>query len=90
MKNELLALIDSALTDIHPMALAGMEPAQSIERQLVWCREFASSGKQGPIPGPFSMGLIATREFDMYGDQPELASLINRIQRFVEAELPRI
>jgi hypothetical protein len=36
------------------------------------------------------MGLIATREFDMYGNQPELASLINRIQRFVEAELARV
>jgi hypothetical protein len=33
------------------------------------------------------MGLIATREFDMYGDQPELASLINSVQREVERAL---
>jgi hypothetical protein len=33
------------------------------------------------------MGLIATRELDMYGDMPELADLINRIQREVENAL---
>lgn len=30
------------------------------------------------------MGLIATREFDMWGDKPELAALINQIQRAFE------
>lgn len=30
------------------------------------------------------MGLIATREFDMWGDNPEFAALINQIQRAVE------
>jgi hypothetical protein len=33
------------------------------------------------------MGLIATRELDMYGDRPELAELINRIQQEVERAL---
>ena len=33
------------------------------------------------------MGLIATREFDMYGDKPELASLINSVQRETEQAL---
>lgn len=28
-------------------------------------------------PGPLSMGLIATRELDMYGNKPDLALLIN-------------
>jgi len=32
------------------------------------------------MPGPLTMGLIATREFDMYGDNPALAGLINEIQ----------
>jgi hypothetical protein len=32
------------------------------------------------------MGLIAVREFDMYGDMPELASLINKVRRLVEAK----
>jgi hypothetical protein len=31
------------------------------------------------------MGLIATRELDMYGDQPDLALLINEIQGAVES-----
>jgi hypothetical protein len=30
------------------------------------------------------MGLIATREFDTWGDNPELAALINQIQRAFE------
>jgi hypothetical protein len=33
------------------------------------------------------MGLIATRELDMYGHRPELAELINRIQQEVERAL---
>ena len=35
------------------------------------------------------MGLIATREFDMYGDRAELASLINEVQREAEDLLGR-
>ena len=35
------------------------------------------------------MGLIATREFDMYGDRPELALLINEVQREAEALFAR-
>jgi len=33
------------------------------------------------------MGLIATRELDMYGYQPQLASLINQVQEEVERVL---
>jgi hypothetical protein len=33
------------------------------------------------------MGLVAVREFDMYGDRPELSTLINEIQRRIEAKL---
>jgi hypothetical protein len=33
------------------------------------------------------MSLIAVREFDMYGDKPELAALISKVQRLVEERL---
>jgi hypothetical protein len=39
------------------------------------------------MPGPFSMALIAVREFDMYGDDPDLAALIGKVQRVMEARL---
>ena len=35
------------------------------------------------------LGLIAVREFDMYGDRPDLSALINKVQRLIEDKLPR-
>lgn len=87
MDNALLAQIENALAQIVPMDEAGWAPAQSMRRQLMWCRAFVLEEPREPMPGPFSMGLMATREFDMYGQDPELASLINEIQRAVEAGL---
>lgn len=87
MSDALLEMIDAALTDICPSAAQSFEPAVSIERQLKWCRDFVQGNSQEDRPGPFSMGLIATREFDMYGDQPELAALINEVQGLIEAKL---
>ena len=87
MKTVILELANEALAQIVPMAGAGWEPAQSIERQLRWCIGFASDLPTEPRPGPFTMGLIATRELDIYGDQPDLALLINHVQKEVEHAL---
>ncbi|HJV01868.1 MAG TPA: hypothetical protein VJ752_15100 [Burkholderiaceae bacterium] len=87
MNIAILDLANEALAQISPMAEAGWAPAQSIERQLRWCVGFASDQATEPRPGPFTMGLIATRELDMYGDQPELASLINQVQKEIERVL---
>lgn len=84
MNPQLTQLAERALAQIEPMAAQGWAPAESILRQLQWCLAFARGEEAGPVPGPFSMGLIATREFDMYGDQPDLALLINQIQAEVE------
>ena len=81
MHASLLTKARAALTQVEPMAAHSWGPAESIARQLRWCVAFATGEPREPRPGPFSMGLIATREFDMYGDQPELASLINEVQR---------
>ena len=83
----LLQLIDDALREIRPLAARSFAPAVSIERQLDWCRRFELGLPGEPRPGPFSMGLIAVREFDMYGDRPELSSLVNEVQRRIEARL---
>lgn len=82
-----LAKIDEALARIEPMAEAGWGPAQSIARQLRWCRALALDEPREERPGPFSMGLIATRNFDMWGDEPELASLINEVERLANVRL---
>ncbi|UVH59265.1 immunity protein Tsi6 family protein [Variovorax paradoxus] len=89
MKEALLEKIDAALAEIRPMAAQSFEPAISIERQLRWCRNFVLGGSQNDRPGSFSMGLIAVREFDMYGDRPELAALINDVQGLMQAKLGR-
>jgi hypothetical protein len=57
---------------------------QSIHRQLLWCRAQISGEPSEPKQGPFTMGLIATRELDMWGDKPELAVLTNQIQHAFE------
>jgi hypothetical protein len=82
-----LAKIDEALAQIVPMAQAGWPPAHSIERQLRWCRAFALGEAREERPGHFSMGTIATRELDMWGSEPELASLINEVERLAEIRL---
>jgi hypothetical protein len=87
MNEDLLTKAQMALAQVESMAGHGWAPAESIARQLRWCVAFASGLPHEERPGPFSMGLIATRELDMYGDKPELASLINEVQRDVENAL---
>ncbi|MBM3620959.1 MAG: hypothetical protein FJX20_09735 [Alphaproteobacteria bacterium] len=82
-----LAKIDEALAQIEPMAAAGLGVAESILRQLRWCRAFALGEPREERPGPFSMGMIATRNFDMWGSEPELASLINEVERLANIRL---
>ncbi|HUH55806.1 MAG TPA: hypothetical protein VLZ32_08750 [Rhodanobacter sp.] len=87
MRGPLLTMARSALEQVEPLAAQGWAPAQSIAQQLRWCVAFASGQPGQDRPGPFSMGLIATRELDMYGDRPELAELINQVQQEVERAL---
>lgn len=81
---ELLLKIDAALSAIGPLTAPTRPNVQSIRRQLKWCRAQISGESSEPKQGPLTMGLIATREFDMWGDNPELAALINQIQRAFE------
>jgi hypothetical protein len=81
---ELLLKIDAALSAIEPMLASTWPHAQSIYRQLTWGRAQISGEPSERKQGPLTMGLIATRELDMWGDSPELAALINQIQRAFE------
>ena len=91
MTDSLLDEIDRALSELSEVERAGEDAptvVASLRRQLAWCRAFVATGREPePRPGPFSMGLMATREYDMYGQRPELAALINRIQYAVESRL---
>ena len=91
MVDSLLADIDCALAELTAVERAGEEDATllaSLRRQLAWCRAFVATGREPESrPGPFSMGLMATRQFDMYGQRPALAALINEVQRAVEARM---
>ena len=89
LRVSLLAKAQAALTQIEPMAAHGWGPAESIARQLRWSVAFAANEPREERPGPCSMELIATREFGMYGDRTELASLINEVQRETETLLAR-
>lgn len=81
----LLRKIQSAIQQIQPLSSKGWPPGQSILRQLAWCEGFVSGCPSDTAPGPLSMGLIAIRELDMYGDKPDLALLISDIQDAVNA-----
>ena len=87
MNSILLEKAQKALKVVEPMLNKGWPPAESIARQLRWCIAFASDEPREKRPGKFSMGLVATREFDMWGNNPELALLINEVQKEAERAL---
>jgi hypothetical protein len=79
--------IDRALEALREHAGGGgpQEVVASLQRQLEWCRGYVGGAEMPERPGRFSMGLLATRELDMYGGRPELAALINEIEHKVTA-----
>lgn len=90
MTDPLAADVERALESLRVAAAEGScssRIADILQRQLEWCRSYLSGAEVPERPGPFSMGLIATRELDMHGDRPELAALINAIQGQVNARI---
>ena len=73
--------IDSALKSLETYRATDTHQAESICRQLEWCKSAILGNACEHAPGPLTMGIIATREFDMWGNEPELAECINEIQR---------
>lgn len=80
MSGLLIQKAKQALAEIEPMEAKNFPPAESIARQLRWCIALFENKPEEEMLGLLTMGLIASREFDMYGDNPQLAQLINEIQ----------
>lgn len=79
-RNQLLDKIDLALKGIQPDFERGLCQTPSLHAQLLWCRGRLLGELVEHAKGPLTMGLIATREYDMWGDQPDLAFLIYELQ----------
>lgn len=82
--------IERALEALRDPSIAhGYSPkvVDSLGRQLEWCRDYVTGSSDAARPGPFSMGLMSTREFDMHGSHPDLAELINSIEGRMDARL---
>lgn len=90
MHAELAEKARAALMLIEPLAAQGDEVAVSIERQLRWCLALARDERPAVPGGPFSMGLMATREYDMWGDQPEIARAVNAAEFIAAPMLDRM
>lgn len=78
---ELLRRVEEALEGIEQEGGDAFPPMASVKRQLLWCRAHLRGEGPGAHPGPFDMGLIAMRELDMYGDNPDLALEVYQIER---------
>lgn len=63
-------------------------PAESIARQLRWCLAAELGQEKKARFGPFTIGLIAAREFDRHGDRPELAAAACDIERQAKKAFP--
>ena len=84
---ELLIRIEEALAGVEQEGGDAFPPMASVKRQLLWCRGYLRGEAVGGPPGPFTMGTIAMRELDMYGDNPDLALEVYEIEKEVTALL---
>jgi hypothetical protein len=82
---ELLSRIEEALAGVEQEGGDAFPPLASVKRQLLWCRAYLRGEETPARPGPFTMGAIAMRELDMYGDNPDLALEVYQIERELEA-----
>ena len=86
-KEKLLKDIDALLARLSDYRRSGLYQSESICIQLEWCKDRLSGKLDEAAPGPLTMGLIATREFDMWGSEPELAEEVNRIEKLAHRAL---
>jgi len=77
---ELLRRIEEALEGVEQEGGDAFPPMASVKRQLLWCRGRLRGEAVGEPPGPLTMGTIAMRELDMYGENPDLALEVYQIE----------
>ncbi|HWS54699.1 MAG TPA: hypothetical protein VN228_11250 [Pyrinomonadaceae bacterium] len=78
---ELLSRIEEALAGVEQEGGDAFPPLASVKRQLLWCRGYLRGEPVGDPPGPFTMGAIAMRELDVYGDNLDLALEVYQLER---------
>lgn len=81
--------IDAALAGLEAEGGDAFPPLAGVVRELRWCRGYLLGERVGDMPGPLTMGLVATRELELYGDNPELAAEVYEIERALLERLPR-
>ncbi len=79
-EEELLSRIEEALRGVEQEGGDAFPPMASVKRQLLWCRGYLRGEETGAPPAPFTMGALAMRELDVYGDNPDLALEVYRIE----------
>lgn len=84
MNEYLIASIEIAQRTIQRFSEAGFEPAQNIERQLMWCWKKAAGEVEGPPPAELCMSFIMEQEFQKYGAYPMLAHHLRAIEAMVQ------
>jgi len=89
-REELLSRIEEALRGVEQEGGDAFPPMASVKRQLLWCRGYLRGEETGARPGPFTMGAIAIRELDMYGDNPDLALEVYQIEREMDEMVERL
>ncbi len=85
--DELLERIEEALAGVESEGGDAFPPMASVKRQLLWCRGYLRGEAVGEPPAPFTMGTVAMRELDMYGDNPDLALEVYQIENEMTALL---
>lgn len=84
---ELLSRIEEALAGVEQEGGDAFPPMAGVKRQLLWCRGYLRGEPVGEPPDPFTMGTIAMRELDIYGDNPDLALEVYQIENEMTAML---
>ena len=84
---ELLRRVEEALEGVEQEGGDAFPPMVPVKRQLLWCRGYLRGEAVGEAPGAFTMGALAMRELDMYGDNPDLALEVYQIEREMDEML---
>jgi hypothetical protein len=80
-KEQVLSKITEALNLLRADAESRLYSAKDISEQLMWCQKKLLGQPVTPGSAKLTMGFMATREYDMWGNEPRIAALVNEIER---------
>ena len=88
--DETLAKIEEALKLLRQDADKDRFQARYICEQLLWCKERLEGNFVPPWSPTLNMGLAATREYDMWGNEPHIAGLVSEIEVACNQLIPEL